>query len=735
VHRAHCPSCTPSRVRPRKLKACCATAAAPRLSAIGETLFWTATSRENRYVLRVKIPGVAPTETVIAGTTARPPAVPGVTGHYRVRARARGRWSNGVSISYAPDAAQRRTHGARDAAQGDSGREAAQQPRPRAEQKAIEAYERAAGEEAEREARQRAEREASERAEREARETVEREAREKAERKAEEKAERETRETVEREAREQAEREAREKVEREAREKVEREATEKAEREAREKVEREGTEKAEREATEKAEREAREKVEREAREKAEREAREKAEREAREKAEREAREKEESEHQTRLTFTPTVIPRSAAEIPNTGRGLYDWQGGTSGLPSGWPLVDYYMRDSIVWSRDLEPSQGHYSFLERPGVIDEGLAKAAAKGGRLRFRIMAWMPGSTNRMPSYIETETVNGQTFPKWNSASWLGAWANLWKALGSKYGSDPRIGWIDTGGYGAWGEAHMNGILAPGSHITTENFAKMVGDVVSAFPKAHVLIGTSAAVKDEAPIEPMLLPAVVKRYPTVGFHFDNMGAIAPADGNNLPYLRPGGLAEDLSAWERWKTAPVISEWWNLPNATLATARSSTAEWHVSGLGSGNVQSSVPAGNEAEYQGILKLAGFRDQLDRLEVSPLSAGHQVIFTSTWENVNVAPTYEPWGVRYELRSGETVVWSGASALNLRRLLPTEGKPLKASDTFTVPPTLPPGNYTLAVKVIDPTSTVAPMRLADAGRTNDGAYPLGTVTVTAG
>ena len=104
-----------------------------------------------------------------------------------------------------------------------------------------------------------------------------------------------------------------------------------------------------------------------------------------------------------------MTARSAPEIPNTGRGLYDWQGGTSGLPYGWPLVDYYMRDEIVWSRDLEPSRGHYSFLEGPGIIDAGLAKAAAKGGRLRFRVMAWMPGSSNRMPSYIETETAAGR--------------------------------------------------------------------------------------------------------------------------------------------------------------------------------------------------------------------------------------------------------------------------------------------------------------------------------------
>jgi hypothetical protein len=211
------------------------------------------------------------------------------------------------------------------------------------------------------------------------------------------------------------------------------------------------------------------------------------------------------------------------------------------------------------------------------------------------------------------------------------------------------------------------------------------------------------------------------------------MGASAPANGNNLPYLKPAAVAQNTEAWERWKTAPVISEWWNLPNATVAIARSSTEQMHVSALGSGNIQSSVHAGAaEAGYQEVLKLAGFRDQLDRVEVSTLSAGQPATFTSTWENVNVAPTYDPWEVRYELRSGERIAWSGTSTFDLRTLLPTGGNPVKSTDALSLPAGLARGTYTLAVHVVDPTGTVAPMRLANAGRTNDGAYPLGTVTV---
>ena len=74
----------------------------------------------------------------------------------------------------------------------------------------------------------------------------------------------------------------------------------------------------------------------------------------------------------------------------------------------------------------------------------------------------------------------------------------------------------------------------------------------------------------------------------------------------------------------------------------------------------------------------------------------------------------------------------VWSAPRHSTSARSCRQNGKPVEASDTFILPAGLAKGSYTLAVQVVDPTGTVAPMRLADAGRTADGAYPLGIVTV---
>ena len=240
VHRAHCRSCARSRVHARKLGACCTTALTPRLSATGETLFWTATRRNNRYVLWVKIPGGIPAETVVEGTTVTPAAHPGLTAQYRVRGRGRRRWSNEVSITYASGVAetQRRSRQAGEPAQGVSEQAAEYEARARAERKANESAAREAKESAAREANEKAAREAKEKAARKAKESAVREATEYVKREANEKAAREAKEEAERQAKEEAEREAKENAEREA--KGEAEAKQKVEREAREEAEREG---------------------------------------------------------------------------------------------------------------------------------------------------------------------------------------------------------------------------------------------------------------------------------------------------------------------------------------------------------------------------------------------------------------------------------------------------------------------------------------------------------------
>jgi len=82
-----------------------ATAPAPTIVVSGQKLSWNAVSNVNRYVFVRKVPGMADQYSVIKGTSITPPAVPGQTVRYSVRADTKGSaWSAEAAITY-PDVA------------------------------------------------------------------------------------------------------------------------------------------------------------------------------------------------------------------------------------------------------------------------------------------------------------------------------------------------------------------------------------------------------------------------------------------------------------------------------------------------------------------------------------------------------------------------------------------------------------------------------------------------------
>ena len=72
---------------------------APELSAHGHRLTWTAVQGQSTYRLLSRS-GEANRVQTLSGRSATPPAQPGLTVTYRVRATGAGTWSNAVSIAY-----------------------------------------------------------------------------------------------------------------------------------------------------------------------------------------------------------------------------------------------------------------------------------------------------------------------------------------------------------------------------------------------------------------------------------------------------------------------------------------------------------------------------------------------------------------------------------------------------------------------------------------------------------
>ncbi|MGI9147660.1 MAG: LamG-like jellyroll fold domain-containing protein [Chloroflexota bacterium] len=440
-------------------------------------------------------------------------------------------------------------------------------------------------------------------------------------------------------------------------------------------------------------------------------------------------------------LTPRRIPVTAPELPNPLRGEYEWYGDPVAPPQ-WPFQDSYTR--LYW-KELETAPGAYDFSR----IDAQLASAAARGGRFGFRVMSACTGcgeGETALPEYLASSSgawyasVGGERFliPDWNNDLYLTRWEALMAALGTRYANDPRIGIIDIGGAGNWGEWHDYPYAEqyPGPRgqmpLSDRNAQRIVEASLAAFPpNNHLLVIRTA--------NSAALRYAFSRSPHVGLRLDCLGGGAAMEGDREALSKVWDVAAD-----RWKTAPVVTEWC----ATIAPSTNlfqtfgvpQVQEFHVSMLSSGNFVK-TDAGHlngylPAEQDGFMaanKLAGYRFALTKLSLPRvIPSGADFTIEAEWENTNVAPAYLAFNVMYQLRDADdAIVWQGRSGIDLRQLLPTGGSPTSWSDRFTLDGTSP-GTYALDIQVLDPGQISPPLNLAMDARQPDGSYPLGSVSV---
>jgi hypothetical protein len=119
-------------------------------------------------------------------------------------------------------------------------------------------------------------------------------------------------------------------------------------------------------------------------------------------------------------------------------------------------------------------------------------------------------------------------------------------------------------------------------------------------------------------------------------------------------------------------------------------------------------------------------AGYRLRLTGGNVT--MGGSSFTVNLNWLNEGNAPPYHNWTVKYIIRNGSTTVSTLTSAFNPRYFQPS-GAATPKSDTYGIP-AIPPGTYSLYVKVLDATGYTRPMRLAVTGATSDTAYFLANV-----
>jgi hypothetical protein len=449
-------------------------------------------------------------------------------------------------------------------------------------------------------------------------------------------------------------------------------------------------------------------------------------------------------------FRPQALD-PATEIVNPMRGLFRWND-QEVAPQPRPSYDSYRRYS--W-KEFEPSPGVYDF----SALENHLAAAQRAGRKHSFRIRSMVLGNGMDLPEHVAGKLERGwwsrDTYiPDWNDPDFLAATEAFVRELARRYDGDPRIGYVEIGAYGTWGEWNVwpfgDDYPTPGGAqtITSENLYRLVDSYVDAFKQTPLVM-----MSDNKPA----LVHALRRSPAIGWRRDSLGSAHFADGMN-------SLKSDPAAWalvsERWKTAPVIAEFINPGGVSAPEVYQLSLEqahaFHVAMVGNGNTLSwdGLSSPSKDAFLTLGRALGYRFQLGELSLpAQLTPGASFTVASAWRNAGIAPAYEDWDVMLQLRTpgSRAVAWEGKLDINLRTLLPgasatlagESGTPpepdqLEAqanSSTLRIEKPLAPGTYDLTIMVRDPDGYRAPLALAIEGRLEDGGYRLGSVAVGQG
>jgi len=126
------------------------------------------------------------------------------------------------------------------------------------------------------------------------------------------------------------------------------------------------------------------------------------------------------------------------------------------------------------------------------------------------------------------------------------------------------------------------------------------------------------------------------------------------------------------------------------------------------------------------------LMGYNFALEKInQLTEIAKGQATALSMVWNNQGVAPFYYNWPLEFSLIDASgNVAYTQAVDGNITSWLPGRHS---VNVEINVPGTVPAGNYTLAVAILDKDSLVPGIKLAIDGAREDLRYPLYTVAVT--
>jgi len=186
---------------------------------------------------------------------------------------------------------------------------------------------------------------------------------------------------------------------------------------------------------------------------------------------------------------------------------------------------------------------------------------------------------------------------------------------------------------------------------------------------------------------------------------------------------------------EAWRRAPVtmeacwVMQFWKNQGWDIDHIIDESLKWHISSFN--GKSSAVPAEWRPQADRWLKKMGYRFVLRKLTYPAMvRAEGSLALTSWWENKGVAPCYKRFLLALRLKgSPQTeILFTGA---DITTWLPGDNL---FDGAVKVPGNLRPGQYELGLALVDPQSQQPRIKLAIAGRDDEGWYEMGKMRVEA-
>lgn len=432
---------------------------------------------------------------------------------------------------------------------------------------------------------------------------------------------------------------------------------------------------------------------------------------------------------------------AAVDVANPLKGFMPFSGDhrAAGIPHSLEFFYLPLKDLM---------DGPETFTWQP--LDTRLDEIAARGHQAVFRVYLDYPTKSPGTPDFLRNGpdgisgtnddlvmrpyddfgNNGGSLSPDYENPALRAALIRFINALGARYDGDARIGFLQIGLLGFWGEWHTH--PHNGHHSRPDWFAPLPvqREILTAFGSAFTTTPLLAR-------EPKA--AFFKEH-AIGYHDDSFAhsTLAPPD-----WHFSGKLAR-FGETDRWRTQPIGGEirpeiqpgMWEKPTTVpqdQAFDRCVAAlhpSWMLAhGAFAHNLS---PAARQLAARQSLKL-GYEFHVSTATITALGADQAVTIKITLRNSGVAPFYHDWPLELSvLDAAGKSVHTVRPRWSLTGLLPGEADRQWAHTTPAG--TLPSGDFRLLLRAVTPLENGLPLRFANASQDADadGWLTLGSFTL---